>query len=266
MKTVHLEPLSPKGFIKQFFTAHGGSEDSYFAYFKPTIEQLSKTAIGPYSWFIPENHTGRILYISDDCHTLTPFTAEQWLNLENPNDQLPNIMYPRDISFIYASIGYGIENAAHYFKQGCKVNLSVYARFEDSQRVFRWRLMQITDFYFDELEACQSVLVVMTDISHLPTPTEPIAMMLVIGPLLEQTFRVLLLKKQLNALKQISITKRELQILQLMANGLKTPQIVERLGIAYDTVENHKRNLRTKTNTKTAAELISYAMHHCLLS
>lgn len=266
MKTVHLEPLTPQGFIKQYFTAHGGPEDAYFTYFKPTIEQLSKTAIGPYYWFIPENYTGKILYISEDCRKLTPFTAEQWLNLENPNEQSPSIMYPGDIPFIYASIGYGIETATQYFKQGCKVNLGVYARFEDAQRVFRWRLMQITDFYFDESEACQSVLVVMTDISHLPTPAEPIATMMVVGPRLEQTFRVLPLQKQLNALQQIAITKRERQILQLMANGLKTPQIVERLGIAYDTVENHKRNLRTKTNTKTAAELISYAMHHCLLS
>ena len=43
-----------------------------------------------------------------------------------------------------------------------------------------------------------------------------------------------------------------------MFKGLNTPQIADQLFIAYDTVENHRRNLRRKTQTKTAAALMNY--------
>ena len=62
-----------------------------------------------------------------------------------------------------------------------------------------------------------------------------------------------------------NITRQEQKILQLMAKGFNTPQIVKELTIAYSTVENHKRNLRKKTNTKTAAELVHFVMTNNLL-
>lgn len=40
------------------------------------------------------------------------------------------------------------------------------------------------------------------------------------------------------------ITRREKEILQLMAQGDNTPIIAEKLFISYHTVQNHKRNLR----------------------
>lgn len=46
-----------------------------------------------------------------------------------------------------------------------------------------------------------------------------------------------------------SITKREHQVLLLMTKGLNSPEIANKLFISYHTVENHKRNLRTKTKT-----------------
>ena len=61
-----------------------------------------------------------------------------------------------------------------------------------------------------------------------------------------------------------NITKREQDILQLMAKGYNTPQISKELNIAYNTVENHKRNLRAKTNTKTSAELMNFVCNNNL--
>jgi DNA-binding CsgD family transcriptional regulator len=61
------------------------------------------------------------------------------------------------------------------------------------------------------------------------------------------------------------ITKREHEILQLIAKGFTSPKIANLLKIANDTVENHKRNLREKTGTKTSAELIGFIYEHNLL-
>jgi DNA-binding CsgD family transcriptional regulator len=50
-----------------------------------------------------------------------------------------------------------------------------------------------------------------------------------------------------------------------MVKGLNTPQIAAALNISYNTVENHKRNIRAKTNTKTSAELIHFVMNNNML-
>ena len=62
-----------------------------------------------------------------------------------------------------------------------------------------------------------------------------------------------------------NITKREQEIVKLMAKGLNSPEIAEKLFLSYHTVENHKRNLRQKTNSKTSAELINYVWSNNLI-
>ena len=42
-------------------------------------------------------------------------------------------------------------------------------------------------------------------------------------------------------------------------------KIAKELNISYSTVENHKRNLRRKTNTKTSVELVHFMMNNNLL-
>nr|WP_262896563.1 helix-turn-helix transcriptional regulator [Chryseobacterium endalhagicum] len=61
------------------------------------------------------------------------------------------------------------------------------------------------------------------------------------------------------------LTKREKEILILIAKGYNTPEIAKILFISYSTVENHKSNLRRKTNTKTAAELIAFTIKYNLI-
>lgn len=50
-----------------------------------------------------------------------------------------------------------------------------------------------------------------------------------------------------------------------MISGYNTPQIAEKLFISYNTVENHKRNLRQKTNCKTSTELVYYVLKNSLI-
>lgn len=66
-------------------------------------------------------------------------------------------------------------------------------------------------------------------------------------------------------INKANITKREREILALMINGKTSPEIAETLFISYHTVENHKKNLRVKTETKTSVELIYYVLHNNIL-
>ena len=57
----------------------------------------------------------------------------------------------------------------------------------------------------------------------------------------------------------VTFTKREEEVLKLIADGLSTPQIAEKLFIAHSTVETHRRNLIDKTGVANSKALIKYA-------
>lgn len=56
------------------------------------------------------------------------------------------------------------------------------------------------------------------------------------------------------------LTKRELQILKLMANGITNHDIAEKLFISVRTVEKHKSNIMEKLQIKTVVELVKLAI------
>ena len=67
------------------------------------------------------------------------------------------------------------------------------------------------------------------------------------------------------ALDQVIFTKREKEVLNLIAEGLSTPQIAEKLFIAHSTVETHRRNLIDKTGVPNSKALIRYAYKNGLV-
>ncbi len=58
------------------------------------------------------------------------------------------------------------------------------------------------------------------------------------------------------------LTKREIEILQLVCKQLTTEEIAERLFISPKTVNGHRNNLLQKTNSRNTAGLVLYAMKH----
>ena len=64
----------------------------------------------------------------------------------------------------------------------------------------------------------------------------------------------------------ITLTRREQEILQLVAEGLTTAQIADQLFTSKRTVETHRQNVLEKTGCKNTAALISYASAQGLLS
>jgi two-component system, NarL family, nitrate/nitrite response regulator NarL len=61
------------------------------------------------------------------------------------------------------------------------------------------------------------------------------------------------------------LTRREKEVLQLIAEGLTNPQIAERLYISPLTVDSHRKNLLTKFNVNNTAALIRMAAEQRLL-
>lgn len=63
----------------------------------------------------------------------------------------------------------------------------------------------------------------------------------------------------------VKLTKRELEILQLLAQGMTNKEIAEKIFLSRRTVETHRKNLIDKTNSKNSFALIRYAMENGIL-
>ncbi len=64
---------------------------------------------------------------------------------------------------------------------------------------------------------------------------------------------------------QVELTKRELEILKMIAEEFTNQEIADQLFISLRTVDTHRRNLLLKLNVKNTAGLVKYALTHHLI-
>lgn len=62
-----------------------------------------------------------------------------------------------------------------------------------------------------------------------------------------------------------TVTRRELEIIRLIAQEMSTSEIAERLFLSTGTVETHRHNILRKLGVRNAIGIIKYAMKHNLL-
>ena len=63
----------------------------------------------------------------------------------------------------------------------------------------------------------------------------------------------------------VTLTERELEVLQLIGKGLSNDEIAQKLFISKRTVDTHKNNLVSKTGSKNIVSLLIYAIKHKLI-
>lgn len=66
-------------------------------------------------------------------------------------------------------------------------------------------------------------------------------------------------------LEKTAISKRELEVLKWISEGFASKQVAEKLNISMNTVNNHRKKMLQKTNSKNTAELLSFAVLQRLL-
>jgi DNA-binding NarL/FixJ family response regulator len=64
--------------------------------------------------------------------------------------------------------------------------------------------------------------------------------------------------------RKSELTRREREVLKLLAEGLRTANIASRMHLAPTTVDVHRRNLMRKLDLHTVAELTKYALREGL--
>lgn len=62
------------------------------------------------------------------------------------------------------------------------------------------------------------------------------------------------------------LSKRETDVLLLIKDGLKNPQIAKHLGLSSKTIENHVRNILQKLGAKNRTEAVVIAVRNSLIN
>lgn len=262
----NLRPLTAEQFEKNAKSDKELGIINYEAFFEIQIKEAHNFALGPYYWFIGDNANMQITVASHNIGDLSPFSKAEWEN-KSALFFVENI-HPEDSLYVLSAIQYAMDRIIELPPdQQSNIRINIYARMLNAQKVFRWVLIQMPGLYVnnDNLTTCG--LMMVTDLAHFNFNGRPILMTLVNVINGKTEYYHLALGEELT-LKNVelpNITKRERQLLNLMLRGLNSPKIAKELCISYSTVENHKRNLRRKTNTKTSVELTHFVMNNNLL-
>lgn len=118
-------------------------------------------------------------------------------------------------------------------------------------------LQQVVTIQHDEDKRLIRTFGVHTDISHLKKEGKPVLSF--IGLNGEPSY-IDVKVDQLFSSDTIALTKRERQVLLLLMEGKKSDDISKLLFISKQTVDTHRKNLLTKTNSNNTPSLISYAI------
>jgi len=73
-------------------------------------------------------------------------------------------------------------------------------------------------------------------------------------------------EKNISKDEEIPLTKREIEIIQKIADDMSNQEIADELHISLRTVETHRRNLMQKLNVNTVVALLKYAAQHNIIS
>ena len=264
-KTINLKPVVADEFQDNMKRPKNKSNIDYAAYFKPIIEMASKFSIGSFCWFIPDQSDLSVHAVSENIHAFTPYTKHEW-EQQDGKFWIRNF-HPNDQGFVAAaSVMTARLHESFSPKRSEQIKTNLYARMQNAKKEYSWVLIQFPGRYYNDDGTLMSVLILATDLSHLKNISFTCSMTLVDHYLDEvQFFIAEPFENKYLPMDMPSITKRELEIMQHMIRGLNTPQIAKELFISYSTVENHKKNLRVKTKTKTSVELINFVLKNNLI-
>ncbi|MCA1752233.1 MAG: response regulator [Cryomorphaceae bacterium] len=64
------------------------------------------------------------------------------------------------------------------------------------------------------------------------------------------------------AITSSELTRREREILGLIASGMTNPEIADKLCLSTDTIKTHRKNMMRKLDVNNTAGLVTYALEH----
>ena len=173
------------------------------------------------------------------------------LNLPHPDDKEMVLRVTKGViehALSFSTIAR--ENSSHYIS----------FRFTKKDGTYVKLLRQSTIFEYADNGTMISNISLLTDISFMDK-TDKVSWNVDTPELNMADFKQKIYKEFIGF-----FTKRELEIIQLIAKNITTPNIAEQLFISQETVYSHRKNILKKSNCHNAKELIAFCKKNGILT
>jgi DNA-binding CsgD family transcriptional regulator len=209
---------------------------------------------------IMDMRTSAYVYVSNNSLNILGYPAEE-IKEKGLKFALSQI-HPEDIS-IYLNVTKNIWEFLLSIpsSQRKQYKTSVDFRIRNKSGAYIRVIQQNTALKTDTLGNITLLLMMITDISHLKKSNEMTAAIISTendGYLVWNASDTLLKS-------QVAFSKREREIIRLLAEGFSTRQIAEKLSLSEYTVNTHRRNMLEKTKLQNARALVKFAMSHGMI-
>lgn len=237
-------------------------ETDPLAYFTPTINHMENFALGIYQWCIVDFANQKLFEIGGMLEAMTGKPYEYWIGCSSEkylNELAPPEVIPYWMAYVHQIYQYILQQP-----QPCKeraLNPHIYMPMKNKEGVYKSMVLQFIDWMVEEDGGVRYCLCLITDVSHIK-PDGPIKLIMCE---LKNGVPTLLVSEASpenigSSLLHPFFSTREKQVLRLLASGLTSKMISAELGIAHNTVENHRQRLLKKAGCSTSSELIAYAL------
>ncbi|WP_108423679.1 LuxR C-terminal-related transcriptional regulator [Flagellimonas amoyensis] len=216
---------------------------------------------GPYYYYIIDSPTLTLDVVSDSVQTLLGIAPND-LSL----DRFINAIHPDDLDFFLRC-----EDVVAHFLKNCitpdkivnyKITYSLRERVANG--TYRLFLMQTITLKTTENGALLKVFGTHTDINHITSVGN--RKLSLIGLNGEPSFlEIDVFEDHVfdnfvpfdYEIQRPSFTKRELEVIRLLAKGRSTDEVSKELNISIQTVFTHRKNILRKSNAKNTSELVA---------
>lgn len=209
---------------------------------------------GDFYYFVFNCGTAEMEYVSDSITSVLGIAPSE-LTL----DYLFTIIHPEDLPYFLDFE----EQVTRFFNQlppekVLKYKVSYDYRIRAKDGSYKRMLQQAVTIQSNENGAVIRVIDVHTDITHLKK--ENGSSLSFIGLDGEPSFHNCSISKPLQIRGKAVFTRKEKEVLQLLASGMTSQDIADQLFISKQTVDKHRKNMLAKSGHKNTVELVSYAL------
>lgn len=209
----------------------------------------SIVSTGPFSFYIIDFYDMSISHISDSLYEMHGFNPE-----DTSFDDILGAIHPDDMGFIIKAedflTKFFFEKVGREKLMSYKISYSYRARLKNGEYVlFNHQALMLT---LDENGGYGKSLNIHTRIDHLSSISN--YKISLIGLHGEPSYMNINLDG--NTEEPASFSKREIEIIKNISEGLSSAEIADKLFIAESTVKKHRKNILEKSECKNTAQLV----------
>jgi DNA-binding CsgD family transcriptional regulator/PAS domain-containing protein len=210
-------------------------------------------SVGVYTWFLSDMRSGKFLKVGGAFEQMTGYTIEE---LTKANFiQAARFTTPDELKATLL----GAQQFWQYFysqpaeKRPYIKSSHTYAFIRKNGTTFH-ALQQSSTVFFDKMGNGVYQFDIITDISHLD-PEPKLKFFLLDTSSSENMVHIPLHPGIIYLEEEIPVSKKELEVLKLIAKGKSIKMIADLMGISENTIKHHRTSMFRKCNVNNMAEL-----------